>query len=150
MPKATELHTTPTISRRHLAGAGAALLAFDGGSAGVVLATKPDAELIRLCAEIDALEDLLTVCGRHEGKPGGPEEDEYDDLVATVWEQQKVLTDRICALPCTTPAGLCALGSTLASYRDRRGLEGDMNAYPDGRLLDFLLGVVTRDPPGPA
>ena len=121
----------PIISPRHL----------DGVS---------KSQVSRLCAEIDALEGLLTVRGRHEGEPGGPEEGEYDDLVATVWEQQKVLTDRICALPCITPAGLCALGSTLASYRDRRGLEGDMNAYPDGRLLDFLLCVVTRDLPGPA
>ena len=102
---------TPPGLRRHLAGAVLLPLA---GTAVTILPVQPDAELICLCAEIDALEDFLAVRGRHEGKPGGPEEDEYDELVATVWKQQKELTDRICALPCISLAGLCAIGSTLA------------------------------------
>ena len=142
---------TPPGLRRHLAGAVLLPLA---GTAVTILPVQPDAELICLCAEIDALEDFLTVRGRHEGKPGGPEEDEYDELVATVWKQQKELTDRICALPCISLAGLCAIGSTLASYLDRRGLEGDMNAYPEGRLLgrllDLLISVGSCDPSSPA
>ena len=144
---ADHAHSTPTpiVSRRCLAG----VVLLPLTSAAVVIpATQPDAELIALCARIDGLEELLIVRGLHDGLPGGPEEDEYDELVAVVWEQQKVLADRVCALPCTSPAGLYALSSTIAAYRDARGLGGDMSAYPDGRLLDHLLCTLTRDPSG--
>ena len=136
------------VSRRHLAGAGAALLTLVGTSAALGCATEADAELIALCAEIDALEELLTLRGLQEDEPGSPEEDAYGDLVAAAREQQATLTRRICALPCTTRAGLRALGATLVVLRGWLGLEGAgaADASPNDWLLNHMLSFIKRDP----
>ena len=148
---ANHAHSTPapTISRRNLAGAALLALAGTASTADAMPAVQLDPEA-ELCAEIDALEDLLTVRGEHGGKPGGPEEVEYDDLVSAVWERQKVLTDRICALPCTTPAGLRALGRTILAYRDAHGVAADGNDYPEGLLIERVLRHIADDASDPA
>jgi hypothetical protein len=87
-----------------------------GGSAAVALAalpfvaaaaSGPDAELIRLCAEFDALERQYVSYFR-----GGANyiEDDYDrsDVTDPISDEQKILLNRICLLPTRTPEGFRA------------------------------------------
>ena len=129
-------------SRRKALTAGLALV-FAAPVAGLAAAVEPDAELIRLCAEFDALEQAkIALDGEHpSGSAGEQAEDaERDRLTA----QQNRLVDSIYELPCTSSAGIHALGKSLAGYLSPEDLEDEAAYDTENALLIALLRAVTQ------
>ena len=91
-----------THSRRKALKAGLAL-AF-ATPAVAISAAEPDAELIALCRQIDALETSLNLRGEQVDAHDSPGEREFNQFVDVVRRQQWELAHRICALPCVPPA----------------------------------------------
>ncbi len=103
-----------------------------------------DAELIRLCAEFDALERRLQAFDT--SNLADPQvEEEWEAFCTMISAQQRPLLDRLCTLPCSTTAGVYALGRTLALYLDKMDMEDTPGGYVDSRLTGALLrGIVGR------
>lgn len=131
--------TSPTgTGRRALAGG--AVLALLGATVATaaIPEANPDAELLRLCAEFDALER------RVQAALNGAitiEEDEHAEKLAQAHGvEQKPLLNRMCALPCTTAAGAAALAASLLLWEGGEvQLEDDLHANTNERLLSALL-----------
>lgn len=142
--------TRAVSTRRSLFGGAAAVVLGTGITAGVAasaadFAETPDAELIRLCAEFDALE-------RHRQHVGNAavtmKEDEAADLVwAEVRRQQAPMLTRMCSLPCTTLAQHSGIKTGTGSYPF--AFEPGKGGGVTGRLLDMLLTDATRMIGGP-
>ena len=131
-------------SRRKALSAGLAL-AFTAPTAGLAAAggAKPDAELIALCARFDVLERKATACtGNHPC--GSPAERAADAKRAKIVVQQEELVEQIVDLPCTTAAGVFAVGRSLAGYLSPEELEDENNHDMEHRLLAALLRAITR------
>ena len=116
-PLASEgvIQSKSAASRRSLfAGVPAALLAGAVAAPTLLAAAHPDAELIRLCAEFDALEI------QHEAFFEGPtridDDEDRDVALEPIETAQKALLDRICHLPICTLDGARALASTYLLY----------------------------------
>ena len=128
-------------SRRSAFTAGLAL-AFVAPVAGLA-AAEPDAELVRLCAEFDVLEQRATNCiGDHP--PGSVAEQATDAKRAKLVARQEELVERIVDLPCNTVAGAFAMGRSLAGYLDPSELEDKNNHDMEGRLLAALMRTITQ------
>ncbi len=98
-----------------------------------------DAELIRLCAEFDALEREL-----QDGVNGADTQSECDlaEVAAEGIRQKQVpLLDAICALPCTTWEGAAALAWSFVLWDDceREVRADDPSGNMNGRLHYTLL-----------
>ena len=155
MPKATHTPTTGGLvapSRRHLVG-GSILAALSGAAfAGAVVlpdlrkaAENPDAELIRLCAECDALQ--AKVDALWTGDPT------RDMTPAQAWaferareiaqqpfsDAQDPLLHRICEMRATTPQGQAARVQTLLTW------DKDPIWTHDFCWNSQLFGAIVRD-----
>jgi hypothetical protein len=136
-------HPENVPSRRALLGGTAALLA-----GAVVTATtiapqnggaSPDAELIALCAEIDALEDKIdsfTIKGATI-----EEEEAQDKLAQPFADEQEPLIVQLCDMPATTIEGIRARARTLVKWApDWRNKRGGYDAAMISALLSDLIG----------
>ena len=155
MPKATYTHTTGCAvapSRRHLVG-GSILAALSGAAfAGAVVlpdlreaAESPDGELIRLCAECDALQAKVDALWA-----GDPTRDmtasqaraferTRDAAQEPFLDAQDLLLERICTLRATTRQGQISRARTLLAWdKDPAWTQG-------GGWSDHLLGAIVRD-----
>lgn len=146
-------------SRRQL---GASILAASCGAAfagAVVLpdpgeafpaSTSPDAELIRLCAECDALQakvDALWTNNPTEGMtPAASEafEGARDVAQQPFLDAQDPLLHRICELRASTPQGRAARVRTLLAW------DKDPIWTHDGCWNSQLIGAIVRDTPAVA
>lgn len=99
-----------------------ATLALPLAAPAAVAAPAGDAALIRLCGAFDAWERRdQALSGAHlPGSPGAVAEYALNERHCA---EKGALLDRICDLPCTTPAGINALGNTLALYVGEEELE---------------------------
>ena len=119
MPKATNTHILKTAPSRRamLTGSGALLAGVTGflaASGAATAAARPDAELFRLCAEIDALEDKIssfTIKGAtlEEGQA-------RDKLARPFADAQGALIAQLCDTPATTIEGIRARARTLLKW----------------------------------
>ena len=159
MPKATHTHTTGCVvapSRRHLIS-GSILAALSGAAfAGAVVlpdpgevADNPDAELIGLCAECDALQARMDAlyAARADHLSYAEQvalEKARDILERPLADAQDPLLERICELRATTPQGHAARARTLL------GWDKDPCWTDDACWNSQLLGAIVRDLVGEA
>jgi len=102
-------------------------------------ADNPDAELIALCGQFDALE--RQVHALYDGPTRIKDEDELDALVAAITDQQKPLLARLCEMRATTEAGFRARAATANLWWADRP-EPD-EAYWNERMIMALLRDLT-------
>ncbi len=154
MPKATYTHTTGCVvapSRRHLVG-GSILAALSGAAfAGAVVlpdlrevAENPDGELIRLCAECDALQTRIdkeyTTPWEHLSREQATAREEaIDAAIEPLHDAQDPLLHRICELRATTPQGQVARARTLLAW------DKDPIWTHDFCWNSQLIGAIVRD-----
>ncbi len=109
----------------------------------------PDAELVRLCAECDALQQQIDDLF-DEGSDLRPHaeqlalEHDRDQLVEPLCRQQDPLLERICELRATTPQGHSARARTLL------GWDKDPCWTHDECWNSQLIGAIVRDLVGAA
>ncbi len=141
-------------SRRHLIG-GSILAALSGAAfAGAVVlpnpgeafpaATGPDAELIRLCAECDALQARIdkqyTTPWEHlSPSEAHAREVAIDAAIEPLTDAQDLLLERICAMRATTPQGHAARARTLIAW------DKDPCWTDDECWNNQLIGAIVRD-----
>ncbi len=98
-----------------------------------------DADLIALCAQLDALEReyLATDFG---ATPNAPADDHAEAERARIADAQAPIVDAICARPPQTTAGAVAVAHSLALW------DGDLfrNSGPDGYTNERLVAVLVR------
>jgi len=131
---AEHAHTT---SRRRLLAAAPAALALSGAAAAPA-AHNPDAELVALCADFDALERRIDAL--FEGVSAL--EFEAADAAACVIEvDQRQVLDRICALTPVTYEGCKAVARSLALLSPDYGLP---NVYVAACMDERLANTLAR------
>ena len=162
MPKATHTHTTGCVvapSRRHLIGGSILAAACGAAFAGAVVlpnpgeaslaAESPDAKLIGLCAECDALQakvdalwaDRMTHLTNAEQIAI---EHIRDAAQQPLLEAMDPLLQRICEMRATTRQGHAARARTLIAW------EKDPCWTHDGCWNSQLIGAIVRDLVGEA
>ena len=148
--------TQPRSTRRAALGGGivafvaaASAVGITAGAAASVadlVPIDPDAELVRLCAQFDALERerqavILNTQTREE-------EVKVDVILVDFEKRQKPLLVRICTTPCQTMAGAAAIASSLALWDDNHEISivgDDPNEFTHRRLISALVrGLVGR------
>ena len=105
---------------------------------------NPDAEVIRLCAEFDALERRhQATCGTAQTME---EEERAEPVLEAIREQQEPLLQRICSMSPTTTAGAASVAASLLLWDGQLSIEeDDPDADTGKRLLVALLrGLVGR------
>jgi len=136
--------------RSLLGGAAVALAAAPVGSPGNVVVPPvadhhPDAALIAVCAEFDAIERHIV--SHYAGGSRKIEDDEERDVaIAPFQEAQAPLLERIIALRATTPDGFMARARTLALW----DLDAMRQIGPGHYLEDRMLAALLRDMVGEA
>ena len=151
------------IRRKFLSATGPVALALAGAPAVAAVhvtapsAPDPDARLIALCGEFDALEHKLRAA--FTDITTAADQDRADAMAGTVSDDQAPILDAITALRPSTLAGFKALAGSLVlwdtellksdpteGYTDERlalvlvrSLVGDMPAFPPGRSPDAAL-----------
>ena len=127
------------IGRRGLVGPGASLLLLAGAAMKAAppaeAAGSPDAELLRVCAEFDALERQYVAL---HGVETIEEEHANEPLINVVSARQQHLLDRLCELRATTMQGLRAKAETLANW-DPTSTDEDPGRYWDDRMVASLV-----------
>ncbi len=104
------IDTSTTSRRRLLAAATPAVLALSGAAVAAPTAHNPDAELIGLCADFDALERRIDAL--FEGV-SALEFDAADAVASVIEVDQRRLLDRICTLTPSTDEGCKALAQSV-------------------------------------
>ncbi len=141
---AEHAHTIPTSRRSLLATAPAAMVLAGAGIAGSVQAAAPgpDAELIALCAQLDALEHefLATDFG---AMPNTPEGDHAEAEQERIADAQAPIVDAICARPPQTPAGAVVVAHSLALCDAELFRMGGPDGYANDRLIAALVRGLT-------
>jgi len=140
LPASGGAMSTNRLRRALLTGSAAAVAAIATGvavSAGAASAS-PDAELVGLCAEFDALE--LRIDALFEGA-SALDFDAADAAACVIEVDQRRLLDRICALTPATDEGCCALARSLALLAPDYG---DPAAYPAATMDERLVNTLTR------
>jgi hypothetical protein len=130
----------PIHSRRAmLTGSAALLTGVTAFLATQDTAPNPDAELIRLCAEIDALEDKLD---SFTLKGATLEEEQAQDKLAQPFAaEQEPLIARLCEMPAITIEGIQARARTLVRYApDWKNKSGGYDGLMIAALLRDLIG----------
>ncbi len=128
-----------------LGGAVASLAAAPAGMPGSVVVPPvadhhPDAALIAVCAEFDAIERHIN-SHYAGGSRNIEDDDERDVAIAPFQEAQAPLLERIIALRATTPGGFMARARTLALW-DQDAMR---HIGPGHYLEDRMLAALLRD-----
>ena len=127
------------VARRRLLATAAGLAAALAPAAALAAASSPDAELIRLCGEFDALQRRILAL-YPEGATPIEDDNERAEAIAPLSDAQDELLDRICALRATTPAGIKARAKTLVLFvPDKAECADDEGGYVDERMIAALL-----------
>ncbi len=137
---------TASTSRRFVLTGGAAALALAAGTsaAGSAFPAGPDAGLIALCADLDAMQRNLDALFDDDGL--GMDDDELEAADAAAYRidlDQRHLLNRICTLQVAGLGGCRALARSLAVLRpDLRGVSssGDMDVRLTAALVRGLIG----------
>lgn len=125
------------MSARRSFLAGAAGLVVGAGSGLVAVASRPDAELIGVCAAFDAHE--LAQQAVYEGPAAIVDDDAADAAAAPHLGRMGELADQMEALHATTPAGIAARAHTLALHAGHGHYSFSYGDGTAGRLLRQLL-----------
>jgi hypothetical protein len=128
---------------------GAAVVLPDPGEAFPALVASPDAELIRLCAECDALQDqidaMYAVRDEHLSHAETLALEKARDIAQEPFmDAQDPLLHRICETRATTPQGHAARARTLLAW------DKDPCWTHDGCWNSQLIGAIVRDLVGAA
>ncbi len=133
-----------TSTRRSLLGGAAVLAVTPGGQAALpdgrkCKADNPDAELIALCVQLDALEHEFAVTD-FSAKPDTPADDHAEAERDRIADAQGPIVDAICVRPPQTTAGTVAVAHSLALW------DGDLfrNGGPDGGTNERLVAALVR------
>lgn len=112
------------------------------GKAGAAPSVHPDAELIALCAQLDALERayLATDFAADDDTPAGDAAEAERERIAAA---QEPIVDAICASPPLTPAGAVAVAHSLALWDAELLKKGGRGHCTDDRLLAALVRGLT-------
>lgn len=137
---------THTTSRRRLLAAAPAALALSGTAAGAVQAAAPhpDAELIALCAQLDALEHefLATDFDAMPNTPAGDHAEAEQDRISAA---QRPIVNAICARLPITHEGVVGVARSLALGDADLFRRGGPDGYPNDRLIAALVrGLIGR------
>jgi hypothetical protein len=135
--------STPAHGRRHLLSAAPAVMVLAGiGGAVQAAAPGPDAELIALCAQLDALEHefLATDFDAMPNTPAGDHAEAEQDRIA---DAQAPIVDAICARPPQTPSGAVVVAHSLALADADLFRRGGPDGYPNDRLIAALVRGLT-------
>lgn len=136
------------LSRRALIPALAGLAAAGGAFVPLPGVANPsaDAELIAVCAALNAVERQRQTVWGETGTPGALPDDEAEAAAVPLYDRMHVLLDRMERLRATTTAGIQARAHSLAVYEeytdDGRGeVVHDLSAGDtiSGRLARYLL-----------
>ena len=136
----------PTNPRRRavLTGTAAVAAALASGVTAPAGATpgNSDAELIALCAQLDALEReyLATDFAAEFGTPADDAAEAERERIAGA---QEPIVDAICAIPPCTPAGAVAVARSLALWDADLFQKGGKGHCTDDRLLAVLVRGLT-------
>lgn len=136
----------PSAARRRavLTGTAAVAAALASGVTAPAEATppSPDAELIALCAQLDALEReyLATDFAANYGTPADDAAEAERERIAGA---QEPIVDAICATPPCTPAGAVAIARSLALWDADLLQKGGKGHCTDDRLLATLVRGLT-------
>lgn len=96
----------------------------------------PDAELIRLCAEYEALE--VRICGLFDGPDAIEDEGALDLAAEPLRKEQDALLRRITPVPAATVAGLLARIRLLAAEMPE-WITVDDDDYRERRMIGSIL-----------
>ncbi len=141
MPKICTPNST-TTSRRSLLATAPAALALSGAAAAAPAPANPDAELIALCAQLDALEyEFLAT--NFSAMPNTLEGDHAEAEQDRIADAQAPIVDAICARPPQTPAGAVAVAHSLALWDAELFREGGPGRYTNERLVLTLVRGLT-------
>ena len=162
MPKATTTSTTtgataPASTRRHLVGGSILAALFGAAFAGAVVlpdlretTENPDGELIRLCAECDALQAKIDALWANDPthRMTLAESQAYEKAREIAqepfYDAQDPLLHRICEMRATTPQGQAARVQTLLTW------DKDPIWTHDYCWNSQLIGAIVRDLVGEA
>lgn len=143
LPGATlSQRTAGVINRRTLIAGGSVLAAAAPAAAA---AASPDAELIRLCAEMVALDRRLCGITREMAdKVDGPEEERLYQAARPLVAPLRALVDQIARIPARTPGGFQAKAE--AARHDMAGDADEENKPmdPDDALVWSLVEDLLR------
>lgn len=144
MPEATNTHTTNPTRRAALRFGGIAAFAGAIGLPAMAVATEPDAELLALCEQFDALDRKILAIW--DGAMRLEDEDEANAAKEQIMEQQEPILERILELRATTVAGFAARARTLALWApdtmDGGGAKCAWNERMTHALLRDLMEAV--------
>ncbi len=98
-----------------------------------------DADLIALCAQLDALEHEFAATD-FSAKPDTPADNHAEAERARITDAQAPIVDAICARPPQTAAGAVAVAHSLALW----DAELFRNGGPDGDTNERLVAVLVR------
>lgn len=130
-----------TLRRAVLAGSAAALAVATGtaAAAGSASLASPDAELIALCASLDALQRRLDALFPSDWPSMTDVElGAAEDAAYGIDGKQRALLAQVCALTPATPGGYAALARSVALLRPDL-LRAGPSEDPDVRLLAVLV-----------
>ncbi len=129
-------------TRRGVLG-GAAALTVAPAALATPADLHPDAELIAVCAEFDAIERHIN--SHYAGGSRKIEDDEERDVaIAPFQEAQEPLLERIIELRASTPDGFIARARTLALW----DTEAIRHIGPENYLNERMLVALLRDMTG--
>lgn len=129
-----------TTARRSFLVSGAALASL--ASAGTVAqVANPDAELIRLCAAFDVLEERYQ--SEFSGVETSEEWDRADAVADVIREQQEPILNAICACRPSTLEGFRAVANSLALWDSELLKQAPGEGYTNNRLAVVLLRGIT-------
>ncbi len=131
-----------TSRRSLLAVAGPAALVLGGAAAAAPAVSSPDAELVALCARLDALERefLATDFAAMPNTPEGDHAEAEQDRIA---DAQAPIVDAICARPPRTAAGAAAVAHSLALWDAELFRDAGPGGYTNKRLVAVLVRGLT-------
>jgi len=143
----SDLHPGGSTGRRSLLSAAPAAIVLAGaGISGSVQAAapNPDAELIALCAKLDALERefLATDFGALPNTPAGDRAEAEQDRISAA---QRPIVNAICARLPITHEGVVGVARSLALGDADLFRRGGPDGYPNDRLIAALVrGLIGR------
>ena len=137
-------------TRRGLLGASAAMV-LAGAALPAVASTNPDAELLAVLAEFDALEAAIyPKPDPTAGLATLEEEQAWDDQVRPLHARQDALLERLCELETHTLEGFRARARTLLGWAElfMRDLQNDAAAgyWPQRMQIAFYRDLVGERP----
>lgn len=136
-------HAHTTSRRNLLATATPAVLVLSGVAVAAPATINPDAKLVALCSEFEALERKAVVALSTNDE----DQDRADAVAEAIYREQAPIVAAITACPPTTLAGFTALASTAVLWRpeliEASSTQGDTGERLIWALLCGMTGRAT-------